>query len=270
METYLLGRAFELGDTYLTLWDGAAPAGAVGVVVREIGPKGEVFLTLLYVFAADAEAVVRRLLQAAYAVIDRSGGADGKTVVKIGVGARDSRLQAPLERAGCRSAYRILNMVRPLGGALPAGAAVQFRLLAADNGADFLAVHNAAFLTSPNGAQLVPEQVEQMRLAARSRQFLQVGYVDAQPAVILEVDVRGDVGQIHTVGVAPAFQGRGLGRAAVARALEVVAAAGAREAQLQVVEVNRSAVKLYQSCGFAVDRVVSFWYYGPAPGQFPA
>jgi ribosomal protein S18 acetylase RimI-like enzyme len=267
MERYLLGPAFERGSTYLTLWDGEALDGAMGVVVREIAVRGEVFLTLLYSFAPDTDAVVAQLLQEAYAVVGRSGGAAYQVVVKIGVGAQASHLRAPLERAGCTVAYRILDMVRSLDGGLPARPALRFEPLTAGNLMDYLHVHNAAFLGSPNGAQLVPAELEEMRREARSRQFLQVGYAGAVPAAILEVDVRGDVGQIQTVGVAPAFQGRGLGRAAVARALQVVADAGAWDAHLQVVEVNTPAVKLYAACGFVVDRVVSTWYYGPALGR---
>ncbi|MGE5674037.1 MAG: GNAT family N-acetyltransferase [Mycobacterium leprae] len=263
MEHHLLGPAFEAGRTYLTLWEGEALAGAVGVVVREIAVKREAFLTLLYVFTTEAESVLVRLLQAAYIVIGGSPGVDAETVVKIGVSERDSHLQRPLERAGWRTAYRVLDMARPVEGALSSGAALHFAPLTAENEMDFLTVANAAFLGSPNGAQLVPEQVEEMRREARSAQFLQVGYADGQPAAVLEVDIRDEVGQIQTVGVAPAFQGRGLGRATVARTLQVLAEGGARQAHLQVVDANASAVALYKACGFVVDRVVSTWYYGP-------
>lgn len=263
MEPYLLGPAFEAGSTYLTLWDGETLAGAIGVVVREVAVKGEVFLTLLYVLAAETEAVLGRLLRAAYAVV----GATPEVVVKIGVGAKQSHLHEPLERAGCRMAYRVLNMVRPVDGALPAAsAAVGFEPLSAANAADYLIVHNAAFLHSPNGSQMTPAQVDALRLEVRCPDFVQVGYAGSEPAALFEVDVRGETGQIHTVGVAPGFQGRGLGRAAVARAMETLAEAGARTAQLQVVDANLPAVALYERCGFVVDHVVSNWYYGPGPG----
>lgn len=182
MEPYLLGPAFEAGSTYLTLWDGETLAGAIGVVVREVAVKGEVFLTLLYVLAAETEAVLGRLLRAAYAVV----GATPEVVVKIGVGAKQSHLHEPLERAGCRMAYRVLNMVRPVDGALPAAsAAVRFEPLSAANAADYLIVHNAAFLHSPNGSQMTPAQVDALRLEVRCPDFVQVGYAGSEPAALL-------------------------------------------------------------------------------------
>lgn len=265
LEQYLGGQVFERGNSYLTLWHGEALAGSMGVVVREIETKGEVFLTLIYHFTQELDLVLGRLLQEAYRLMVQAG-ATGQTVVKIGVSASEPVLGEALERSGFRRAYRILNMVRPLGQEFGQREELRFEPLTAVNQMAFLSVHNAAFLDSPNGGQLEPAELEQMRLAARSPQYLQVGYAGAEAVAILEVDLRGEVGQIQTIGVAPGFQGRGLGKATVAHALQVLAQVGAREAHLQVVEVNEPAVALYRSCGFAVDRVVSTWYYGPAPG----
>ena len=268
MESYLTGPAFEMGSTYVTFWDAEVLACCAGVVVREIAVKGEAFLTMLHVFARDADAALALLLQEAYAIIRRFGGADGKTAVKIGFRANDHRLQHALERAGGRPAYRILDMVRSLEEALPAGEELQFRELTSDNLMDYLNVHNAAFLHSPNGAQMTPTELEEMCQEAGSSKFLQVGYAGETPAAVLEVDVRGEIGQIQAIGVAPAFQRRGLGRAALARALQVVAEGGAQRAHLQVVDVNTPAVELYRASGFLVDQVLSTWYDGPTLVRF--
>lgn len=262
MQRYLLGPVFEMGSTYLTLWDGETLCGAIGIVVREIPSKGEAFLTLLHVFVPDADAALAPLLSEAYAVLRRFGGADGRTVVKIGIGPSESRLRAPLERAGCRIAFRVLDMVRTVDDALPRGPVLRFQPLTAENLTDFLTVHNAAFLQSPNGGHLNLEELEGLRQEARSEQFLQVGYADAAPAAILELDVRGEVGQIMALGVAPAFQRRGMGRAALAHALQVLGEGGAAQVHLQVVELNTPAVELYRASGFQVDEVVATWYSG--------
>jgi len=267
MEGYMLGPAFETGSTYLTFWEAEEPLCGAGIVVREIAVKGEAYLAMLHVFAPDAEAAVSMLLASAYKTIRRFGGHD-QTVVGIGAQAEDERVLAALAGAGCHSSYCIIDMVRPQQEVLPTLGGLRFRELREDNLGDYLAVHNAAFLGSPNGAQMTLEEVEEMRLETRSSRYLQVGYAGGTPAAVLEVDVREKIGQIQAIGVAPALQRRGLGRETLARALQVLEEEGVTEAHLQVVDANTPAVQLYRACGFQVDRVLSTWYVGPPISRF--
>lgn len=64
-----------------------------------------------------------------------------------------------------------------------------------------------------------------------------------------------DLGEIHIIGVHPDAQGRGLGRAIVIEALWYLARAGCETGMLYVDTANRSALELYQSLGFELDRV---------------
>lgn len=267
MEGYLLGPVFETGSTYHTFWEGEEPLCGVGIVVREIAVKGEAYLSMLHVFAHDAEAAVLALLATAYETIRRFGGSD-QTVVRIGVQAGGERVGEALAVAGCRPGYHLIGMVRSQREVLPTREGLRFRELGEDNLGDYLAVHNAAFLVSPNGAQMTLEEVEEMRRETRSPRYLQVGYAGGTPAAVLEVDVRGKIGQIQAIGVLPTLQRRGLGRETLAQALEVLAEDGAREVHLQVVDDNTPAVQLYRACGFEVDRVLSTWYVGPPISRF--
>jgi [ribosomal protein S18]-alanine N-acetyltransferase len=69
------------------------------------------------------------------------------------------------------------------------------------------------------------------------------GYVIAHGAA--------DEGEILNLGVAPAHQRRGVGRALVEQVLALLAGAGARAVFLEVRESNAVARRLYQSLGFA-------------------
>ncbi len=69
------------------------------------------------------------------------------------------------------------------------------------------------------------------------------GYVIAHGA--------GDEGEILNLGVAPAHQRHGVGRALVEQVLALLARAGARVVFLEVRESNAVARRLYQSLGFA-------------------
>ena len=63
------------------------------------------------------------------------------------------------------------------------------------------------------------------------------------------------VGEIHVIGVDPAFQRAGIGRAIVIEALWYLAGIGCSTGMLYVDTANRSALQLYQSLGFTVERV---------------
>jgi ribosomal-protein-alanine N-acetyltransferase len=60
----------------------------------------------------------------------------------------------------------------------------------------------------------------------------------------------GDEAEILDVAVAPAAQGRGIGRALLADALQALRRLGARRAYLEVRASNAAAQRLYRSLGF--------------------
>ncbi|MDH3538747.1 MAG: mycothiol synthase [Acidimicrobiia bacterium] len=64
-----------------------------------------------------------------------------------------------------------------------------------------------------------------------------------------------DLGEIYIIGVHPDFQGKGIGRAIVIEAMWYLAGVGCDTGMLYVDTTNRSALELYQSLGFEVERV---------------
>ncbi|MBN1138156.1 MAG: GNAT family N-acetyltransferase [Anaerolineae bacterium] len=71
---------------------------------------------------------------------------------------------------------------------------------------------------------------------------------------IMLVRPEPDQGFIVVVAVAPAYQGRGVGRALLSRTLASAWEAGIRTVELTVTEENRSAVALYRRLGFCSKR----------------
>ena len=71
------------------------------------------------------------------------------------------------------------------------------------------------------------------------------------------------VGYITTLGVAPASQGRGIGRALLAAAERDLAGKGLREVQLHVFAGNRAAIGLYEATGYVLlHREANFYGVG--------
>ncbi|MEO2019978.1 MAG: N-acetyltransferase [Fuerstiella sp.] len=66
----------------------------------------------------------------------------------------------------------------------------------------------------------------------------------------------GGIGSIQNVGIVPEHRGNGLGKAIVLKSLEGFRKQGLTYASLEVTALNRVAVRLYQSLGFHITRVL--------------
>lgn len=261
------GPALEGGQNLLTLWrDDHHVAGIIGVIATVAVEKAEMFLAHVYVEAGRAEEVLPELFRRAYEVGRHAPGVSEETVVRLGVRAGLTELQPVLERVGFHFTYRALELARGLyveEGDGEQATAIRFVPLDANHVEDFLRVHNPAFLRSPNGGPASSDEVKDMLATASSPDFLQVGYVGSVPVAALELGLEDRVGQVGTLAVAPEFQGRGLGTAALHHALKVLRGHGAAEVRLTVVEANTAAVRLYRRHGFTLRSVVSTWFAGP-------
>jgi ribosomal-protein-alanine N-acetyltransferase len=79
------------------------------------------------------------------------------------------------------------------------------------------------------------------------------GVVDGYAGIAL----LGDEAEVHTIGVRPAAQGAGIGRALLR---ELLAHAGGRRILLEVRTDNRPAIALYESEGFVVVGIRRRYY----------
>jgi len=77
---------------------------------------------------------------------------------------------------------------------------------------------------------------------------------DGAPAGILLVARRGVASRIAALGFAPGLRGHGLGRAALADAIEAARRRGDRRLVLEVIESNHGALALYEAMGFQFRR----------------
>ncbi len=87
-------------------------------------------------------------------------------------------------------------------------------------------------------------------------------FVDGQPAGIGLAALRGARGWIAGMGVGPAWRGQGYGERMLRHLLIRLSESGAREAQLEALEVNTPAVSLYQKLAFRTRRMLAV-YNGP-------
>lgn len=86
-----------------------------------------------------------------------------------------------------------------------------------------------------------------------------VARVDGRPAGVVLLAVRGDRGWIGGMGVAPEARRRGVGETLMRAALAAALARGLAAVDLEVLEQNAPARRLYEKLGFAPVRALEVW-----------
>ena len=82
-----------------------------------------------------------------------------------------------------------------------------------------------------------------------------------EPVGVANLGVRGDTGWIGGIGVVTKARRRGVGRLL----MEALLAEGPPTVQLEVLEQNEPAIRLYESLGFERTRVLEIWSLAEAP-----
>lgn len=249
-----LSEQFRLGVTgdgphLVALAANGALAGYAGIVVPPAGGPGAA-----EVVVAPSER--RRGLGRALVTGALELAGDGGTVWAHGDLPAAHALAGDL---GLTAVRTLLNLRRPLAGLDPApapasGVTVRTYAGPADDAA-ILAVNNAAFSWHPEQGGWTGEQIDERTGA---------GWFD--PAgLFLAVDEQGELlgfhwtkvadpaaglGEVYIVAVAPAGQGKGLGKLLTAVGLEYLAGRGLAEVELYVEGDNTAALRTYTGLGF--------------------
>lgn len=161
-------------------------------------------------------------------------------------------------RAGFERIRSLWTMRRPLTGPLPApvfpeGVTVRTFSVGADEAA-WLDVNAKAFASHPEQGAWTAEDLS---LREREPWFDPDGFFlaerDGKLVGFHWTKIHGTppaIGEVYVVGVDPAGQGGGLGRALTLAGLHYLRSRGLPEVMLYVDEENAAAVRLYESLGF--------------------
>lgn len=176
--------------------------------------------------------------------------------------APDDPLVAALLARGARP-ERMLWQLRRHGGPvpehpLPAGFTVRSFQVGHDEHR-WLQVNAAAFADHPEQSRMTMADLRARQaepwfdpqgflLAERDGQLLGFHWTKVHPGP-------PPVGEVYVLGVAPAAQGSGLGRALLAAGLRLLTDRGLNEVMLYVDDGNRGALTMYERVGFHKSRV---------------
>jgi ribosomal protein S18 acetylase RimI-like enzyme len=162
---------------------------------------------------------------------------------------------AELARAhGFAPAFVLYDMEADLPVTPPpdARSGARWRPIDEDTVAAYAAVSRRAFAGLPGASFPEPDVIRRNALAAVPRPEILVEG-DAPIAFVRVSVIRpGDTASVDVIGRDPTRRGERLGDVCMARALELVAATGAKKAVLSVAAVNARARGLYERWGFRV------------------
>lgn len=126
--------------------------------------------------------------------------------------------------------------------------------------AEFGLAPAAALATQSFAGYFVPVSLSAANVLSMIRQdsvdpaLSRVLVVDGQPAGIAFIARRGWTSRLAAMGIVPEARAQGVGREAMRQLLAEAKARGDRTMTLEVIAENAPAIRLYESCGFRIDR----------------
>lgn len=242
------GGIHEHGRLHFSCWENERVIAALSVIAREAAWNGEIYITNVAVPQANTawfSPFLREVLRLTRSLPHHT--------IKLCIPLGQMYLEPPAVALGFIPYSRSVTMTTPTPFALPLQSRLQFQ--AAEPG-EYVAIHNAAFLLSPNGARTDEAEFDE-RIAMGAH--LLTGYTGERAVAILDLHTADHVGYLNVLGVSPAEQGRGYGRDALLYALHKLSALGAKACKLVVFLNNAKAVALYQSAGFKEESTWGYW-----------
>ncbi|HYF82194.1 MAG TPA: GNAT family N-acetyltransferase [Clostridia bacterium] len=250
------GVAFDHGSSYFSLWDDKRPVATIGVISKEAEARGEIFLVCINIKEQDSHKL-SKLLSKAYDYCS------GIKAAKFRLGVMHDRyyLISELEKSGYVEVNRNLIM-RYCGGNIGFEEDMDkcFKPLSPENIKDYQRVESAAFLQAPNGGVVEDEELQGLLDEYCGSNLAGVFYAEDIPAGTYTLRIKDDDGWIESIGVAPEYQGRGIGRMLLHKSIKVLQAVGVKNIKLSVFDTNTRALTLYKKDGFEVESEPSIWY----------
>lgn len=258
---YLTLEDLDHGRRFFSYWAEGRPLACLGLILAALQRKGEVYLIGAALADTPASAEAFKALLGHCNRLAREAGA-GPLTSRLGLGPRLAFAEPLAAQAGYTLHETMLHLAlldRPRLMAKAAPALTPAPLSESTLEA-YLQLHNDAFAEVPNGGTTTKEALREWLAEDHPDEWRGLLSHGPRPVAFYELTLTGSTGMIEAIGVAPAEQGQGYGRAALQAAVTLLEAKGAKEIELLVMDSNRPAYELYLKAGFGEKGVYNRWF----------
>ncbi len=264
---YMGMRDLDDGGRFFSVWKGATPLATLGFVVAALSRKHEVYL--IGASATDtpeSHTALESLIDHANRSIYEDQTQWFKS--RLGLGPRLPFLTPLVERMGYRLNESMLTLFLPVEKihtlrrvSNPPLISLIRQPLDKENMPDYIRIHNASFQMVPNGSETSSEELDEWLASDQKNQWrgLLTDPV-GKTVAFYELSQDLEMGWIDSIGVDPALHGHGYGSATLHACMDFLISRECSEIDLNVMDSNTKAYKLYMKNGFALKTVFNHWY----------
>ncbi|MCB2295384.1 GNAT family N-acetyltransferase [Clostridium algoriphilum] len=253
---------FNEGNNIFILFDKSQIKGSMAVITKEISIKGEAYVTDICIENEGVETSLCLLLKE---IVDICNICSGR-ILKVGIRENEKQLIPYLKKIEFTHIYDVVVMNYKKGENMGLEVSNDMQLIALDilNSTEYLNIHNGAFESSPNGTAINEIEVKDYIVQyANNEDLIGISFVHNIPCGIYELSIHQNIGWIDTLGIAPSYQNKGLGKKLLAKCIKRLYEDELDEIKLLVITSNNIAATMYKRYGFKEEKVFSYWFEKP-------
>ena len=244
------------GETYLASFRDGRAIAVAAMIVEAIERDRIVYFNTCYCLEGEEESLGKLI-----ASLENMATDWGAKISKVGLRKENVRLKDHLlPGIGYSPIYRIVQMGKQIQGKTNLPEDFRDQIVGSDSLEDYVALHNEAFLNSPNSSELSLGEAQD-GLDRQDQGEAKLGFLlyrgEAVGTYLLSFEQ--NVLWSDAITIHPNHQGQGWG-GILMHNIENQAASMASSIHLLVVDANAVAFQLYQRAGFLEEKVYSEWF----------
>jgi ribosomal protein S18 acetylase RimI-like enzyme len=250
---------FNDGSTVFIVFNKGQIKGSIALITKEISIRGEAFITDIYIERKDTQVFLKILTER---IVEYCKMCNARSI-KLGVRESEIHLIPYVNKLGFDHIYDAVVMVYSghKNMDLKLSKDMELRPLCISNSKEYMAIHNDAFINSPNGGSIDEVEVKDYIVQyANNEDLIGLCFVKNKSCGIYELSIDDNTGWIDTLAISPIYQNSGFGSSLIRNCIKKLYDENLYEIKLLVITANDIAVNMYKEMEFKEERVFSYWF----------
>ncbi len=252
------GHTFNYGKEYFTIWENNELKATMGLITIDIETKREAFITSIFAYD-ESDKYIFKLFEKAKEIVNKTNA----KFIRLGISKGREYLIPAMIKLGFEKSYDIVTLKFEDIEALKKieeNSNFEYRNLTKENTEIFRTVHNRAFISSPNGGTMTEDEAKEIASYNKNTDWSGICYFKKNPVAMYQCNSKEDTIWIETIGVLPKYQGIGIGKLILRRAVKIALREKYDSIKLYVVTSNEVAYKTYLKYGFEFYEQRAAWF----------